>query len=122
MRLFRVALVVVPVLLTLACAGAGEKPDGAACSANPECASDCCHPDLYWCSYLDICMDGDSGTGSDSCGAGYAGPEYDVQSDSFCKAAYNYRCSGSDDEADANCAIYNQMEADNPGMPSCPYC
>lgn len=67
-----------------------------------------------------------NGGGTDSnsynCGAGYTGPKGDPQSDSFCQMAYMYRCQGEDTKADDNCKIYKQMQADNPGMPNCPYC
>jgi hypothetical protein len=68
---------------------------------------------------------GGTGTtsGGGSCGnTPYTGPTGDPQSDSFCKAAYNYKCSGDTQKVQANCAIYRQMQADNPGMPNCPYC
>jgi hypothetical protein len=54
--------------------------------------------------------------------ADYNGPTGDPQSDSFCQAAWAYRCNGQNNEADATCLIYNQIREDNPGMPPCPYC
>lgn len=57
-----------------------------------------------------------------NCNGSYNGPDGDIQSDAFCKAAWNYRCQGKNAEADANCRIYKQLQADNPGLPNCPYC
>ena len=65
---------------------------------------------------------GGTNTGAYNCGAGYTGPKGDPQADSFCMAAYSYRCNGQDAQADANCKIYKQLQADNPGMANCPYC
>ncbi len=56
------------------------------------------------------------------CEEGYQGPTGDIQSDAFCQAAWDLRCNGQDSQADANCAIYKQLQEDNPGMPDCPYC
>ena len=56
------------------------------------------------------------------CAQGYQGPTGDIQSDAFCQAAWDLRCNGKDSQADANCAIYQQLQEDNPGIPDCPYC
>lgn len=64
---------------------------------------------------------GSGGTGS--CDAsGYNGPEFDIQVDSQCKAAYAYQCSGNAQGVAATCAIYKQFRDDNPSIPPCPYC
>ncbi len=66
---------------------------------------------------------GGGSSGSGKCTASYAGPEFDIQVDSFCKAAWNYLCNANDaNAAEANCQIYRQWQSDNPGIPSCPYC
>jgi hypothetical protein len=57
-----------------------------------------------------------------NCSEGYKGPTGDIQSDSFCKVAYEYRCNGKDYEADQNCKVYKQLMEDNPGLKACPYC
>lgn len=64
---------------------------------------------------------GGSGGGG-NCTGSYNGPTGDIQSDSFCQAAWNYRCNGQNAQADANCTVYKQLQDDNPGMPDCPYC
>lgn len=58
---------------------------------------------------------------AENCGA-YEGPTGDIQSDVFCQVAWSARCSGKNDEADANCKIYKQLQAQNPGLENCPYC
>lgn len=63
-----------------------------------------------------------SGGGGGACSSPYSGPTSDVQSSSFCKAAYNYKCAGDQQKVDANCAYYRQFQQDNPGLASCPYC
>ena len=63
-----------------------------------------------------------SGSGG-SCGeSGYKGPEFDIQVDSQCKAAYYYQCIGNNDGVKAACAIYKQWQADDKSIPNCPYC
>ncbi len=63
------------------------------------------------------------GGGTGSCDAsGYDGPEFDIQVDSQCKAAYYYECIGNSQGVAAACAIYAQWKQDNPDIPSCPYC
>jgi hypothetical protein len=65
--------------------------------------------------------DSSSASSSGNC-TPYAGPTGDIQSDAFCKAAWNYRCAGKKVEADANCKIYKSLKVDNPKLPNCPYC
>ncbi|MGE0589506.1 MAG: hypothetical protein AB7O48_13095 [Cyclobacteriaceae bacterium] len=75
----------------------------------------------YWGDQSASGSDGGGGTGS--CDAsGYQGPEFDIQVDSQCKAAYAYQCAGNTQGIAATCAIYNQFKADNPSIPDCPYC
>lgn len=62
------------------------------------------------------------GGGTQPCDEPYNGPTGDIQSDSFCQAAYYYSCQGNSDQVEANCRIYKSLQADNPGMPDCPYC
>lgn len=51
----------------------------------------------------------DGGSGTGGCGSsGYNGPEFDIQVDSQCKAAYAYKCAGNQQGVDAACAIYKQ--------------
>lgn len=63
------------------------------------------------------------GGGTGSCDAsGYKGPEFDIQVDSQCKAAYYYKCSGNSDGVKAACAVYKQWQQDDSSIPNCPYC
>jgi hypothetical protein len=53
----------------------------------------------------------------------YAGPEFNTQFDSQCKAAYAYECAGNMEGVAAACAIYEQYQQQSNGqMPDCPYC
>ncbi|MCE9671650.1 hypothetical protein LY474_27970 [Myxococcus stipitatus] len=75
------------------------------------------------CGYSELTDDVDEcGGTSSACNSPYSGPTADPQSSSFCQAAYHYGCQGQASQRDANCRVYAQFEADNPGMPSCPYC
>lgn len=66
---------------------------------------------------------GSGGSSSGNCGSsGYNGPEFDIQVDSQCKAAYAYLCAGNQQGADAACAIYRQWQEDDSSIPDCPYC
>lgn len=63
------------------------------------------------------------GGGTGSCDeSGYKGPEFDIQVDSQCKAAYYYKCVGNSDGVKAACAVYKQWQEDNSSIPNCPYC
>lgn len=65
----------------------------------------------------------DGGSGTDGCGSsGYQGPEFDIQVDSQCKAAYAYQCAGNQQGVDAACAIYKQWQQQDSSIPNCPYC
>lgn len=67
--------------------------------------------------------DDDDGNGTGSCDEnGYKGPEFDIQVDSQCKAAYFYECSGNAQGVAAACAVYKQWQQDDPSIPNCPYC
>jgi hypothetical protein len=63
------------------------------------------------------------GNGSGSCGT-YTGPSGDPQLDSFCQAAYAYRCLDglpvTSQQVRAVCDIYNDIK--EPNVPNCPYC
>lgn len=62
-------------------------------------------------------------TGTGSCDAdGYKGPEFDIQVDSQCKAAYIYGCGGQKDGVKAACDIYQTFRDSDPSIPACPYC
>lgn len=59
------------------------------------------------------------GSGGANCGSGgYNGPDFDIQIDAQCKAAYQYKCAGNQQGVDYCCAIYNSYE----NVPPCPYC
>jgi len=64
----------------------------------------------------------DGGGGTQPCDEPYNGPTGDIQSDAFCQAAYYYSCQGNSSQVEANCTVYKSLQADNPGMPDCPYC
>ena len=60
-----------------------------------------------------------------SCGAeDYNGPDFNIQIDSYCKAAYAYDCAGQTSERDVYCDLYYEVASDfgyaNP--PTCNYC
>lgn len=65
-----------------------------------------------------------SGGGSTVCSGSYRSPVSDVQLDSFCGAAYAYRCLDgyalSSQQVQSVCSIYNSLR--EPGTPDCPYC
>ncbi len=80
----------------------------------------------YWAT-------GTGGTGSQGGGGSgncdlenYNGPEFDIQVDAQCKAAYMYDCIGDYTARDASCDLYYQYGNDvwiGPGsLPECPYC
>lgn len=52
----------------------------------------------------------------------YKGPEFDIQFDSQCKAAYLYKCAGNQKGLEATCAIYKNYQKQDPSIPNCPYC
>ena len=64
-----------------------------------------------------------SSGGSGKCAGPYNGPTKDVQSASFCQAAWNYCQAGNITAAEQNCAIFQQLDNDNGGnLEDCPYC
>lgn len=90
------------------------------CPSDSTCSA---YGDESICSYSELADDvSQCGGSSSACDSPYSGPTADPQSSSFCQAAYHYGCQGKTSERDANCKVYAQFEADNPGMPSCPYC
>lgn len=56
------------------------------------------------------------------CSTGYQGPDFDIQIDSQCKAAYAYRCQGNDAGVRAACEVYRGWQQHQSGIPNCPYC
>lgn len=64
---------------------------------------------------------GGGGSSDPVCGTSYAGPDSDPQRDSFCQAAYAYRClsgfSLNSTEVQTQCQLYAAM-----GGTNCPYC
>lgn len=68
-------------------------------------------------------ISGGSGNPDGNCSLdNYEGPEFDIQVDAQCKAAYIYECSGNQAGVDAACEIYRMWQAQNPNIPDCPYC
>lgn len=69
--------------------------------------------------------DGDGSSGDCSI-EDYNGPEFDIQVDAQCKAAYIYDCVGDEDARDAACALYYQYGEEvwtgTGPLPECPYC
>jgi hypothetical protein len=66
---------------------------------------------------------GNSGTGSSDCSlSNYNGPEFDIQLDAQCKAAYVYDCQNNQQGVDAACANYESFQQQDPTIPDCPYC
>jgi hypothetical protein len=68
---------------------------------------------------------GNTGGGSSSginCSGGYQGPEFDIQIDSQCQAAFAYKCAGNTAGVTATCKIYNTYRQNDPKIPKCPYC
>ena len=66
---------------------------------------------------------GNNSADTGSCGIeNYTGPEFDIQIDSQCKAAYYYECVGNEEGKDAACAIYKQWQSKDSSVPNCPYC
>lgn len=76
---------------------------------------------------------GSGGTGSGSSGgsvncniADYDGPEFDIQVDAQCKAAYLYDCGGDIKARNAACKLYydygNEVWTGSGSLPKCPYC
>ncbi len=92
------------------------------CPSLGKCYTSCDAASDAGCYSITLATTDGGGGGGGNCDGGYQGPTGDIQSDAFCQAAWNYRCYGQDAEADANCQIYKQMQADNPGMEDCPYC
>lgn len=65
----------------------------------------------------------DANNSGGSCGEDdYDGPEFDIQIDSQCKAAFVYRCSGADEAADVACQLYQVYRDQDSSIPVCPYC
>lgn len=52
----------------------------------------------------------------------YAGPEFDIQIDGQCKAAFAYKCEGNEQGLRAACEIYKSWQQHQSGIPNCPYC
>lgn len=71
---------------------------------------------------------GDGGGGSSAnCDlAYYNGPEFDIQVDSQCKAAFVYDCVGEIEARNASCDLYyeygNAVWTGPGSLPDCPYC
>lgn len=82
-----------------------------------------CEPDIPEPPVTDG-SSGGSGSGSAVCSGSYRSPVSDVQLDSFCAAAYAYRCLDglalSSQQVQSVCSIYNSIR--EPGTPDCPYC
>lgn len=92
------------------------------CPSRGKCYTSCEAASDAGCGNIVLSTTSGGGSGGGGCSGGYNGPTGDIQSDSFCQAAWNYRCNGQDAQADANCQIYQQLQDDNPGLPDCPYC
>lgn len=60
--------------------------------------------------------------GEVECKEAYSGPEFDIQFDSQCKAAFYYQCVGETELMNIACDTYSSFQDDNPGMADCPYC
>ena len=69
---------------------------------------------------------GDGGSSVDCDIANYDGPEFDIQVDSQCKAAYLYDCVGDTAARDAACHLYyeygNAVWTGSGSLPDCRYC
>lgn len=52
----------------------------------------------------------------------YNGPEFDIQIDGQCKAAFIYKCQGNEAGVRAACEIYRSWQQHQSGIPNCPYC
>jgi hypothetical protein len=70
---------------------------------------------------------GSGGSSGASCDlANYVGPEFNIQVDSQCKAAYAYDCAGMIDARDVACNQYyeygNNVWTGPGALPTCPYC
>ena len=55
----------------------------------------------------------------------YGGPEFDIQFDAQCQAAWAYLCAGYSKDSDpvkTSCAIYKALLQGSPSAPKCPYC
>jgi hypothetical protein len=64
-----------------------------------------------------------SSTSGTSCSLdNYSGPTYDVQSASFCKSAFLYKCQGNSAGVTSSCTTYKQFQDMTPGLPTCSYC
>ncbi len=67
------------------------------------------------------------GGGTGNCDAsGYNGPDFNIQVDAQCKAAYYYDCIGNNEGRDASCTLYydygNSVWTGSGSLPTCPYC
>ncbi|WP_426750400.1 hypothetical protein [Myxococcus sp. Y35] len=103
-----------------ACAGEYIAEGCKWCPSDNTCSA---YGDESSCSYSELTDEVAQCAGNSSaCDRPYSGPTADPQSSSFCQAAYHYGCQGRDSERSANCQIYAQFEADNPGLTPCPYC
>ncbi|MCZ8216896.1 MAG: hypothetical protein O9262_11685 [Cyclobacteriaceae bacterium] len=82
-----------------------------------------CEPDIPEPPVTDGNSNG-NGSGNAVCTGSYRSPVNDVQLDSFCGAAYAYRCLDglalSSTQVQSVCSIYNSLR--EPGTPDCPYC
>lgn len=65
---------------------------------------------------------GENDAGGVDCSGGYNGPEFDIQIDSQCQAAYAYACSGAQEGVDAACSLYKGFQSQDSSIPDCPYC
>lgn len=59
---------------------------------------------------------------SGNCSEGYQGPQFDIQVDAFCKAAYAYQCDGNTQAVATNCQVYKDWQSQDSSIPDCPYC
>lgn len=76
------------------------------------------------CFFFASCEDlfGDDDDEIAGCSTGYQGPDFDIQIDSQCKAAYAYKCQGNDQGVRAACDVYRGWQQHQSGIPNCPYC
>ena len=70
----------------------------------------------FWDKY------GGSQSGVSCDASNYAGPEFDIQIDGQCKAAYAYKCAGNQTGVEAACSIYKDFQRQDSSIPNCPYC
>lgn len=70
----------------------------------------------------EVSPDDDGGSGAGCSISNYNGPEFDIQIDGQCKAAFIYQCVGNTEGVKAACEIYRNWQKHQPGIPNCPYC